>query len=90
MAKAQFARGSQRPRGSPSRSAIIGYVVAMSMLAVLWASVHGASLVGAQKPAREAHDCLALKDDVARLACYDNVVHVVSPSPGRGFAPITR
>jgi len=81
------AGAASRPRTSLSNNVLIGYLIAVSMLALLWMSVHGYSSDGAQNPLRNVRDCIGLKDDAARLACYDHVAHAVSPPPGRGFAP---
>ena len=89
MAKAR-ASASLRPRAPLSNILLIGYLAAVSMVALLWASAYGISFSGPSSPPRDVRDCTVLKDDGARLACYDHVAHAVSPPPGRGFAPATR
>ena len=63
---------------------LAAYFIAVSMMALLWAGAYGGSF---SEASRDVHGCVVLKDNSARLACYDNVAQTASTLPGRGYAP---
>jgi hypothetical protein len=85
MHNSQTTDASHRAR-SLSNALLAGYLVAVSVLVVLWAGLYG-SHDGASAPSHELRRCVALQDAAARLACFDNATSPDTRLPGRGFAP---
>jgi hypothetical protein len=81
MSKTYRADGSLRAPVALSNNLLIGYFVTVSMVALLWAGVHGASWEGAPKPSREVRRCVELKDDASNLRCYDHAAQGVTLHP---------
>jgi hypothetical protein len=69
---------------------VIGYLVAASMMLVLWLGLYAWALKGSSGGAFAAHDCPEIADQARRLACYDSISHPSQRQPSRGYGPVVR
>jgi hypothetical protein len=71
-------------------SYVIGYLVAATMMLVLWLVLYATAFTGQSSGVPAARHCADIADQAARLACYDSANHSAQRQPGRGYAPVPR
>ena len=78
------------PGEARGRKYVIGYLVAASMMLVLWLGLYGWALKGSSGGVFAAHHCPEIADQATRLACYDSNSHPSQRQPSRGYGPVVR
>jgi len=69
---------------------VIAYLVAASMILMLWIGLFTLAFKGSSSDLLAAHNCAGIGDEATRLACYDSTNHPSPRQPGRGYAPVIK